>query len=85
MVDDVIPLQATPPVPGQVAVCRWGGDQFHAEYIGPSGNGDGRHVMRAHSNTPRFSSGTEIGVHPGEIVEWLPVPPPPEPAKFVEP
>lgn len=77
MSDDLV----QPPVPGQVAICRWGGDQFHAEYIGPSGNG---HLMRARTNTPRFSSGTEIEVQRGEVTEWLAAPPPADPAKFVE-
>lgn len=74
------------PVVGQVALCRWGGDQFQAEYVGPAPNAvPPAHLMKARSNTPRFSSGTEVQVHDGEIVTWLAEPPPADLPKFVEP
>lgn len=72
------------PVEGQVALCQWHGAEFTAEYTGRDEGG--LHVMKARSNNPRFSSGTEIAVHPTlEIKEWLAEPPPAEPPKFVAP
>lgn len=69
---------------GQVALCRWGGDQFRAEYVGPAQAWPHDHLMKAHSNTPRFSAGTEIHVNDGEIIEWLAAPPPAEAPKFLK-
>jgi hypothetical protein len=75
----------TPPVPGQVALCRWGADEFFAEYIGPDPDWPvERYLMKSRSNNPRFSSGTEVHVNAAEIVQWLAAPPPPELPKFVE-
>lgn len=82
-----LPLKPKPPVPGQVARCRWSGDEFFATYIGPDPDWpDNRYLMRARGNTPRFSSGTEIHVIDNECIEWFDdsEAPPPEPAKFVE-
>jgi hypothetical protein len=72
------------PVEGQVALCQWHGAEFTAEYTGRDEGG--LHIMKARANNPRFSSGTEIAVHPTlEIKEWLAEPPPAEPPKFVAP
>jgi hypothetical protein len=71
------------PQAGDVARCQWHGTDFTAEYTGR--DEDGRHIMKARENLPRFTAGTEIAVHPTlEIKEWLVAPPPPEPPKFIE-
>lgn len=81
-----LPMKPKPPVAGQVALCRWGGDEFFATFDSVDQDWPTeRYLMIARNNTPRFHSGTEIHVLETEISGWYSDAPPPEPAKFVAP